>query len=255
MPPDLAASFAAHGWLHLPGHLLPPVVSDLRAASARLLAPTLLAARQAPSSPTVLQLPEPEQRAPIFGAPTLTGPLAALARELLCCARVQHLESVLLVKPPRCTGRVGWHRDHTYLGFLDRPVVTLRLAITAEPEASGCLEVLDGSHRWPATERLRVGADQLGDDTTASLGEDPEATVAAHRRALPSVPGDLTAHHGLLVHGSGPNPTAQPRVTLLLRLADAASRVDLGALDADGRARVRTTPDAHLDPATFPILP
>lgn len=231
------------------------MVSDLRVASARLLAPTLLAAQQAPSSSTVLQLPEPSQREPIFGAPALTGPVAVLARTLLGCARVQQLESVLLVKPPRCTGRVGWHRDHTYLGFLDRPVVTLRIAITAEPEATGCLEVLDGSHRWPATERLRVGADQLGDDTTASLGDDPEATVAAHRRAPPSVAGDLTAHHGLLVHGSGPNPTPQPRVTLLLRLADADSRVELRVLDVHDRARVRTTPDAHLDPATFPILP
>ena len=77
-----------------------------------------------------------------------------LAARALGARHVQHLQDSLLYK---CAGGVvEWHRDHTYVGFLvPARVVALRIALTHETDASGCLRVVDGSHTWGPIDVVR----------------------------------------------------------------------------------------------------
>jgi ectoine hydroxylase-related dioxygenase (phytanoyl-CoA dioxygenase family) len=184
------------------------------------------------------------------------GALAALAGAALGAARVQLLQDTALVKPLAHPGAVAWHQDFTYLGYLDRPaVVTLTLALTPSTVASGCLRVLDGSHRWGnVIENLALRREGIA-DALASLPAELRAQAGAGGRPLELEPGDVSLHHALTFHGSEPNTSARPRKTLAVRLVDGACRVLPERLPTPAaRAHFPTDPAGHLAEGAFPVL-
>ena len=61
--------------------------------------------------------------------------MAGLLAEALEASRLQLLQDTALLKAPRVGGRVEWHQDRTYIGYLDQPrAATLRLALTPEQQ-------------------------------------------------------------------------------------------------------------------------
>jgi phytanoyl-CoA hydroxylase len=180
--------------------------------------------------------------------------LAALAAEALGCARVQLLQDSLLYKPAGEGGSVHWHQDHTYVGFLSPPrVVSLRLALLPEREASGCLRVVDGSHRWGPIGDLSALTATRVDSLLPSLSDAQRDAVAA-ARPVELAPGDVSIHHCLTLHGSGPNRDAGPRKTVILRMFDAACRLDASRLPAAARGHFPVEPDGSLSAAVFPVV-
>jgi ectoine hydroxylase-related dioxygenase (phytanoyl-CoA dioxygenase family) len=177
--------------------------------------------------------------------------LAARAAAILGCERVQLLQDTALVKPARSEARVEWHQDHTYTGYFDRAAqVSVRLALTDCTEESGCLRVIDGSHRWGPLGEVRAFQSQaVGDDSELLPEGWREREVLLELR-----PGDLSIHHSLTVHGSRENRSDHPRRTLIARLLDARCVLDKSRLPPHLMPYFPLDAQGHLDPRSFPLL-
>ncbi len=182
--------------------------------------------------------------------------LARVAAALLGAERIQLLQDTALVKPAGSGARVEWHQDYSYLGYLDRPsVVTARLALTPCRVESGCMRVIDGSHRWGTHgDDLSFRRDDVA-DTLDALPPELRDRAREAEVALELEPGDVSFHHCLTFHSSGANRSSRPRKTLIVRLVDGACRLVASRLpSADLAAHFPTTPTGHLAPGSFPIL-
>src|SRR5262249_40317249 len=179
---------------------------------------------------------------------------AALVAEALGCATVQLLQDSLLYKPARDGGPVEWHQDHTHVGFLTPArVVSLRVALLPEDEGSGCMRVVDGSHRWGPVGDVRAVSEPRVDSLLPALRPEQRAALA-EARSLELEPGDVTLHHCLTLHGSGPNRSDRPRKTLILRMFDGDCRLDRTRLPAEAVAHFPPDRTGHLLPSAFPRL-
>jgi ectoine hydroxylase-related dioxygenase (phytanoyl-CoA dioxygenase family) len=178
----------------------------------------------------------------------------ALVAGVLGVTRVQLLQDSLLYKPPRDGGRVHWHQDYTYLGFLTPPrVVSLRIALLAEDEETGCMQVVSGSHRWGQIGAVHALSETRVDSLFPSLSPEQRDAVAG---ATPVVlePGDVSIHHCLTLHGSGPNRSDGPRRTIILRMFDADCRLDIARLPQGTERYFPTDADGSLAPTIFPFV-
>ncbi len=177
-----------------------------------------------------------------------------LAAAVLGASRVQLLQDSLLAKPARNGGVVAWHQDHTYVGFLTPPrVVSLRIALRAETEASGCLRVVSGSHRWGPIGPVRALTQSRVHSLVRSLDAEQQNALAS---AVPLVldPGDASIHHCLTLHGSGPNRSAEPRRTIILRMFDGDARLDASRLPSTARSHFPTDASGTLAVSAFPLV-
>lgn len=192
------------------------------------------------------------ERAGISGlSPMLSAQVrdAAIGRRiaaLLGCERVQLLQDTALVKPPRSEARVEWHQDHTYTGFIAE-AVSVRLALTDCTLASGCLRVLDGSHRHGFRGDLRaLHALEVTDDSQHM----PEGEIVP----VELRPGDVSVHHCLTFHSSEANRSDHPRRTLIARMFDARLPLLREKLPAGMSKWFPTEADGRLSRASFPAL-
>jgi ectoine hydroxylase-related dioxygenase (phytanoyl-CoA dioxygenase family) len=146
-----------------------------------------------------------------------------LVAGLLGCRRVQLMQDTVLLKPPRTGRRIHWHQDYWRMhraGLRAPRAVSVRLALTPEVRATGCLEVLDSSQTWgfirrQILSRPRVAAMQERVLTRAG-GRGGHATTALELDA-----GDISVHHCLTVHSSERNVSPHPRKTVIVFVADA----------------------------------
>jgi ectoine hydroxylase-related dioxygenase (phytanoyl-CoA dioxygenase family) len=178
----------------------------------------------------------------------------ALVAAVLGASRVQLLQDSLLTKPARDGGVVAWHQDHTYVGFLMPPrVVSLRIALRAETEASGCLRVVSGSQRWGPVGPVQALTQSRVDSLIRALAPGQRDALAS---AIPLVlnPGDVSVHHCLTLHGSGPNRSAEPRRTIILRMFDGDVRLDTSRLPSSARSYFPTDASGALAVSAFPLV-
>lgn len=140
--------------------------------------------------------------------PRLTDPVAELLGPDLLCWQCN-----LISKPPESAGYIAWHQDVTYYGLSEPRGVTVWLALTPTTHENGCMEVVPFSHRTALTHHRPKDPDNL-----LPLGEEIPVQPAPGT-ALPILlrPGEMSIHHMLTVHGSGPNRTAARRSGLAIR--------------------------------------
>lgn len=246
------AHFAEHGWLVVRSAVAPARIAELERALDALIPEASYPAW----ADRVVEVAGIARAAPAIAALASDVALAEIAGRALGAARIQLLQDTVFIKPPARPATVEWHQDFTYLGYLDRPgVVTLRLALTPCTVASGCLRVLDGSHRWPhAVENLALRRGSV-EDALGSLPPERRALATAGGTPLELEPGDLSLHHCLTFHGSEPNTSARPRKTLAVRLVDGACHLVPERLPTpEARAYFPVDRDGHLDATAFPIL-
>jgi hypothetical protein len=243
---ETSAFFAEHGWVIVRGVVPPAHIEALRRAVDRIQA-----ASRPPSPGEVWEVAGVSRASPEIFGHSRDPAVARVAGAALGSARVQLLQDTVLVKPALVGGAVAWHQDHTYTGYLaPARVVSARLALTDDGVAQGCLEVIDGSHAWGpigdvrALRETRV-ADALG--ARAAAWQDRVVAVELH-------PGDVSLHHCLTFHRSGPNAGATPRKTLITRLFDAACTLDPTHLPPGAAAHFPVDAAGHLDPIAFPLL-
>jgi phytanoyl-CoA hydroxylase len=120
-----------------------------------------------------------------------------------------------IVKEPRRGLPVLWHQDgepwRTRLGISD--AVSLWIALDRAGADNGGLRVIPRSHALAAQPlRRNTGSPSVfGYEIDAAL---VDATLA---QQLTLAPGDVSAHHPNLVHGSLPNHSEHPRRALAIR--------------------------------------
>lgn len=136
----------------------------------------------------------------------IENPLFARIAHAILGPRVTLYRAVLWNKVARGGVALPWHQDDGRFWGLDRsPVLQIWTALDDVPEASGCVEVVPGSHRGGL-------ASPEGGTVTLALLE----AAAAETRALPlpARAGEALLIHNHTWHRSGVNTTQHPRRAL-----------------------------------------
>ena len=131
-------------------------------------------------------------------------------------------DSAFIVKEPGTSKFVSWHQDLTYWG-LDKvdEVVSVWLALSPATVESGTMSMIPGSHRTHAVHRPTADADNI-----LSRGQTVDVAPEDVARAVPIVlrPGQMSLHHGLVLHASGSNTSADRRIGFNMNLITPAVR-------------------------------
>ena len=119
------------------------------------------------------------------------------------------------IKEPNTSQIVSMHQDLTYwgLGAIDG-LVTAWIALSPATPASGCMDFVAGSHKNAILEHK----DSFDPNNLLSRGQEVKVEVAdADKTAIEIHPGQMSLHHGLTIHGSGPNTTDDRRIACVVR--------------------------------------
>jgi hypothetical protein len=199
-------------------------------------------------------------------------PLAALVRKPILGAIAARLQGVpvirlwhdqLLLKPPDSGGAapvVGWHTDRQYWKCCtSEQMLTAWIPFHDCDAAMGTISFVPNSHQWPDN------SDHL--DFWGQDLENLEKRIATGGRKVSKVPanlkkGQVSFHHCLTIHGSGPNRSRAPRRSIAVHLQDGDNRYQDAAYP-DGRrfqhynmvlARECSGVPDFADPDAFPTL-
>ena len=119
------------------------------------------------------------------------------------------------IKEPQTHHMVGMHQDLTYWGMGETSdQVTAWIALSPATKASGCMDFVPGSHKNP----ILPHNDTFSDTNLLSRGQEVAVEVAeTDKVAIELAPGQMSLHHGLTVHGSGPNSSPDRRIGFAIR--------------------------------------
>ncbi|WP_317979592.1 phytanoyl-CoA dioxygenase family protein [Paenibacillus glycanilyticus] len=112
-------------------------------------------------------------------------------------------------------GNVGWHQDYGFWKCSSTSnMVTVWIALQDTDLSNGGMRTILGSHKWGVVEGSAAFFDQDLDGLKqkfSGLGEwkDEPCILKA---------GQASFHHGLTFHGSGPNLSEQPRLSIVAHL-------------------------------------
>ncbi len=119
------------------------------------------------------------------------------------------------IKEPRTSQIVSMHQDLTYwgLGAVDG-LVTAWLSLSPATPASGCMDFVRGSHK----NAILPHEDTFDKNNLLSRGQEVKVDVAEEDKVPIEIhPGQISLHHGLTIHGSGPNTTDDRRIAAVIR--------------------------------------
>ncbi len=145
----------------------------------------------------------------------------------------------LFIKEPHTTQIVSMHQDLTYwgLGAVDG-LVTAWIALSAATPASGCMDFVAGSHK----EAILPHEDTFDSNNLLSRGQEVKVDVAEKdKTAIEIHPGQMSLHHGLTIHGSGPNVSDDRRIACVVRYVRPDVTQKVGDCDYAMLARGRDT--------------
>lgn len=177
--------------------------------------------------------------------PRITDPVASvLGEDLLLWA------CSLFVKEPGSASFISWHQDVHYWGLEDASEVTAWLALSPATPESGCMKFVPGSHRTRVPHHDTFAADNMltrGQEIAVEV--DAADTVEVILR-----PGQMSLHHGLTFHSSGPNVSADRRIGIALRYVPTSNRQegDVRTLAMLARGADRF---GHFDLTALPAAP
>ena len=154
---------------------------------------------------------------------------------------------------------VSWHQDSTYYGLSEPETATVWYAFTESNVRSGCMKFIPGTHRSGILEHDETyDGDNLLMRGQTIHGVDEAAAVDVELR-----PGEFSIHHESVVHGSGPNGAAEPRIGLSIhyiaprirqtKLANATATLVRGT-DTHGYWREDPEPRKDFDPTCLAAL-
>ena len=154
--------------------------------------------------------------------------IGAMAAALMQADCIRFWHDQLLYKPGRGTGResekanVGWHQDWSYWqNCLEPSLVTAWIAFADTDENNGCMQVVPGSNRWG----LVKISDFFDQDLQRQQRDIEHAAGRAFRpQPVPLKAGQISFHHALTIHGSGPNRSDTPRRSLAVHLMTGNTR-------------------------------
>lgn len=109
---------------------------------------------------------------------------------------------------------VAWHQDVTYWGLEPPLAVTAWYAVDDADVENGCMRVIPGTHQ-----AIREHGTATREGNLLSINQEVPVTPEEEARAvdLPLRAGEVSLHHGMLIHGSNPNRSSRRRCGLTLR--------------------------------------
>ena len=116
--------------------------------------------------------------------------------------------TVLFLKEPENKGFISWHQDGIYQGWKPCNSITAWLAITDVNEKNGCMRMWIGSHK----ENLKDHKDTFDEHNLLTRGQTIENVPMNETVPILLKPGQLSLHHPMTVHGSGPNLSKNKRI-------------------------------------------
>lgn len=148
--------------------------------------------------------------------------IGAMAARLAGTHEIRLWHDQLLYKPgqgpdAKGGGNVGWHQDRNYWQCTTDNLLTAWVAFDDVSVANGCMQAVPGSHKWGLIQ---------GDFFEQDMDVLKRRLEQQSGRAFKVVPlemkaGQVSFHHCLTIHGSGPNFTTKPRRSLVLHLMPA----------------------------------
>jgi len=121
--------------------------------------------------------------------------------------------TTLFIKDPDNKGFVSWHQDAKYIGFEPYNWVTAWLAITDSNENNGCMRMWPGSHK----NKIQEHVDTFNENNLLTRGQTVQDVPL--NKTIPNVlkAGQLSLHHPMIVHGSGPNKSNTRRIGFVIQ--------------------------------------
>ncbi|MEQ9259022.1 MAG: phytanoyl-CoA dioxygenase family protein [Roseovarius sp.] len=119
------------------------------------------------------------------------------------------------IKEPKTKAIVSMHQDLTYWGFgAVEHLTTAWIALSPATPQSGCMDFVRGSHKNP----ILPHEDTYDENNLLSRGQEIRVDIAPEDR-VPAIlqPGQMSLHHGLMIHGSGPNVSDDRRIAVAIR--------------------------------------
>ena len=120
-----------------------------------------------------------------------------------------------LIKEPHTKHVVTMHQDLAYwgLGEIDG-ILTAWLALTLATPQSGCMDFVKGSHKSP----IIPHEDSFDELNLLSRGQEIKVNVAEEDKSSGALAtGEMSLHHGLMIHGSGANTSDDRRIGVVMR--------------------------------------
>ena len=139
------------------------------------------------------------------------------------------------IKEPHTKHVVGMHQDLTYWGMGETSdQVTAWIALSPATVASGCMDFVKGSHKNP----ILPHTDTFSEINLLSRGQEIAVDVAeADKTRIELQPGQMSLHHGLTIHGSGPNTSDDRRIGMAIRYLNPNARQQVADRDYAMMAR------------------
>ncbi len=124
---------------------------------------------------------------------------------------------------------VTMHQDLAYWGMGDMDnILTAWLALSPATTASGCMDFVKGSHK----NEILKHEDSFDELNLLSRGQEIAVDVAEEDKvAVELPPGFMSLHHGLTIHGSGPNVSDDRRIGVAIRYISSKMRKAGGVKD------------------------
>lgn len=134
-----------------------------------------------------------------------------------------------LVKEPKTKHIVTMHQDVTYWGMGDMDnILTAWVALSDATPQSGCMDFVQGSHK----NEILKHQDSFDDLNLLSRGQEVAVDIADEDKVAVELPaGYMSLHHGLTIHGSGPNSSDDRRIGVAIRYVSAKMVKEGGARD------------------------
>jgi len=150
--------------------------------------------------------------------------ITATCARLLGVDRLRFWHDQVFAKPPQHPGVVPWHQDYSYWQrTAPARHITCNLLLDDSDEASGCLQFVPGSHRWPLLPSLPFDS-----ELEAIRAQLPDGAAFAPV-AVPVRAGCATFHHSHTLHGSDQNRSDRWRRAVVLNYMAADTRVADGS--------------------------
>ena len=121
--------------------------------------------------------------------------------------------SVMFIKEPSSKHYVSWHQDATYMGLdaLDFP--TPWIALSPSNRETGCMTMISGSHKT----KIQEHEDTFAENNILTRGQAIQNVDESKAVDLILRPGEMSIHHGAVIHGSQPNNSNQRRIGFSLQ--------------------------------------
>ena len=121
--------------------------------------------------------------------------------------------SVMFIKEPSSKQYVSWHQDATYMGLDSIDFPTPWIALSPSNRDTGCMTMISGSHH----SEIQIHKDTFAENNILTRGQVIPEVDKSKAIDLILEPGEMSIHHGAIIHGPQPNNSDQRRIGFSLQ--------------------------------------